>query len=1082
MLKFAKPDCRKQLLIDTGFRCHLTTFARTKLANPSIFVAKLRKYLRTRRVTSVSQIGTDRTIEIRFGEGQYRLFLEFYAGGNIVLTDKDLVILSLFRKVTEGVSQEELRVGLPYSLGDRQNYNGIPPLTEERVREGLQGFLDRATEDASPNVKKVKKKSGDTLRRALVTTLNEFPPLLIDHAFKTIAFDPSTKVEEVLADGAQLDRLMLVLCEAQTVIDDITKSESPKGYIIAKPLATKSLEPGTTSNPKNGSEVEGSKSLIYEDFHPFRPRQFAEDPGISILEFNSFNETVDEFFSSSEAQKLESRLLERENNARDKLMAVRQDHEKRLTGLQQVQEMHFRKAQAIETNLERVQEVMAVVNGLIAQGMDWVEIARLVEMEQARHNPIADMIELPLKLYENTVTLLLPEASFDDVEDFNGDETGSDVSDSDKEKDKENGLSEVSRIAVDIDLALSPWSNAREYYEQKKSVALKEQKTQLSSAKAMKNSEKKVNIELKKVLKQEKEVLRPLRNPLWFEKFLFFISSENYLVLAGNDAQQNEILYKRYLRKGDIFVHADLEGAIPVIIKNTHENPDDPIPPSTLSQAGTLSVATSIAWDSKALMAAWWVKAEQVSKFTSTGDLLNQGEFSVQDPKTFLPPAQLLLGFGVFFHISDESKARHLKHRVPGDVAPTHEMVDKVRYNDLDGQIRVEDEDYLNDSDKQEIFFSEHETKHPAMDEQNEEPEELKGSPSRLIAAHLTNRQMETGANRFGSKDVATMQSDLVFGSSNEDLSESGREKNPTKENESQFDLQSLDIHDDYPSDQGINEDPAAKTPKSIAFSTPKASVKNDAKKEAQFVRGKKGKNRKIKNKYADQDDEDRALALQLLGSSIARGKSEDEVLATKHIQNQDIVMQRQRQKEQHALTVARGREAEEIRKTTFEKRDDFILKTSEECVDLETFVGTPQAGDQLLDVLVMCGPWDAIGARCRWKAKLQPGLTKKGKAVKDILASWNAVIEDQNKRRPKPDSGEHPAPEEENTTKRIEEELLKGIQAPSVVGLVPVSKCRVIMGGGNTHGSNPGRSGAAGKGNRGGRGSKGGRSSKEQK
>ena len=37
-------------------------------------------------------------------------------------------------------------------------------------------------------------------------------------------------------------------------------------------------------------------------------------------------------------------------------------------------------------------------------------------------------------------------------------------------------------------------------------------------------------------------------NPARFEKFHWFISSENFLVLSGRDAQQNELLVKRYLR------------------------------------------------------------------------------------------------------------------------------------------------------------------------------------------------------------------------------------------------------------------------------------------------------------------------------------------------------------------------------------------------------------------------------------------------------------------------------------------------------------------------------------------------------
>ena len=108
----------------------------------------------------MAQVGTDRIIEIQFSGGQYRLlFLEFYARGNIVLVDKDLVVLALLRNVGKEADQEELQVGLKYFLTNRQNYNGIPALTEERVRDGLQKFLDRADGDVKA-AKKAKKKLG----------------------------------------------------------------------------------------------------------------------------------------------------------------------------------------------------------------------------------------------------------------------------------------------------------------------------------------------------------------------------------------------------------------------------------------------------------------------------------------------------------------------------------------------------------------------------------------------------------------------------------------------------------------------------------------------------------------------------------------------------------------------------------------------------------------------------------------------------------------------------------------------------------------------------------------------------------
>lgn len=56
------------------------------------------------------------------------------------------------------------------------------------------------------------------------------------------------------------------------------------------------------------------------------------------------------------------------------------------------------------------------------------------------------------------------------------------------------------------------------------------------------------------VVLQEKTVaaISHMRKVHWFEKFNWFISSENYLVISGHDAQQNEIIVKRYMSKGDL--------------------------------------------------------------------------------------------------------------------------------------------------------------------------------------------------------------------------------------------------------------------------------------------------------------------------------------------------------------------------------------------------------------------------------------------------------------------------------------------------------------------------------------------------
>lgn len=1120
LLKFAKPEHREQMIVESGFRCHLTSFTRATATAPSAFVTKLRKYLRTRRVTSVSQVGTDRIIQFQFSDGQYCLFLEFYAGGNIVLTDKDLVVLSLLRNVGSGADQEELRVGLKYSVSNRQNYNGVPDLTEERVRVSLQKAVDRADGDIMPT-KKLKKKSGDALRKALATSLNEFPPVLIDHALRVAHFNPSTGVEEVLKHDDLLHQLMLVLKEAKRVVDGIMSIASPKGYIIAKVLAVPISDLKDLQNSGQSSDIVTNERVLYEDIHPFRPQQFEENREFKVLEFDGFNRAVDEFYSSIEGQKLESRLSEREKNAEKKLEAARHDHAKRLGGLQQVQEIHIRKAQAIEANLQKVQEAVAAINSLIAQGMDWVEIARLIEMEQARHNTVAQMIKLPLKLYENTATLLLEEARFDNEEDFDGNETDNDVSESEdegaqKSKPKTTATPET-RLAVDVDLALSPWSNARQYYDQKKVAAVKEQKTLQSSEKALKSTEKKISADLKKGLKLEKQVLRPVRQQLWFEKFIFFISSENYLVLGGRDAQQNEILYKKYLKKGDVYIHADLHGATSVIIKNTHGRSNDPIPPSTLSQAGTLAVTTSSAWESKAVMAAWWVDAEQVSKTSPSGEYLTTGSFAIRGQKNFLPPAQLILGFGIMFRVSEESKARHLKHRLR-DVATATERngeretqgglsdpAENEENNAMEGEIDHSDsqldldsehddnsagistirESSMNDEDERGSDLEYHNPLQPNIND-NDDPYSPQ-SKNAAKAGHVSH--IGEAASDVDSDDELSQpqEREIALG---EELQSLEYDKHASSsdgqilQRDSTFRQNTLsqsskDAGSDYEMDQPLTlPSPAnSSTPASKASESFGGSVKQNP-----HVRGKRGKYNKMKTKYANQDDEDRALAMRLLGSSIAHDKAREDAKAEKARQ-EHLAAQKQRRQQQHAIAAEKGKVMEEMRQLKFQEGVDMLDDDTEEgSVDLEAFVGSLMPGDEALDALVMCGPWDAVGGRCTWRAKLQPGTTKKGKAVREILTRWTTMVGAQEKKKKRPAASaaggedDEEATKEEEQVRRREGVLLRNLREQEVVGVVPVSKCRVLMAGGEAGGAKSkgsGGGGGAAKGKRGGRGSK---------
>merc|ERR1711971_1455931 len=190
------------------------------------------------------------------------------------------------------------------------------------------------------------------------------------------------------------------------------------------------------------------------------------------------------------------------------------------------------------------------------------------------------------------------------------------------------------------------------------------------------------------------------RKVFWFEKFFWFISSENFLVIGGKDAQQNELLVKRYMKASDVYVHADLHGAATVIVKNPGPGP---VPPKSLTEAGQFAVCFSAAWDSKVLTAAYWVKPEQVSKTAPSGEYLTVGSFMIRGKKNFLPPAHLVMGFGFLFRLEESSVERHKGERKVKGVDENSDPVVESVVESLDEvEINVEEGDSEEDSEKPE--------------------------------------------------------------------------------------------------------------------------------------------------------------------------------------------------------------------------------------------------------------------------------------------------------------------------------------------------------------------------------------------
>lgn len=143
------------------------------------------------------------------------------------------------------------------------------------------------------------------------------------------------------------------------------------------------------------------------------------------------------------------------------------------------------------------------------------------------------------------------------------------------------------------------------------------------------------------------------RRPFWFEKYRWFVSSDGAVVIAGRDAASNDLVVRRNLKEGDVYLHADLHGAASVIVKK----PVDGSAPSeaTLHEAGQWAASYSKAWRAGlAGASAFWVTPDQVSKAAASGEFVPRGAWVIHGTKHFLKDLPLELALGVIRYDGEE--------------------------------------------------------------------------------------------------------------------------------------------------------------------------------------------------------------------------------------------------------------------------------------------------------------------------------------------------------------------------------------------------------------------------------------------
>ena len=535
------------------------------------------------------------------------------------------------------------------------------------------------------------------------------------------AFDA---VAEDSAEGT-LGRALYELAQCASLFASLDRPGLP-GFIVVKRDAPR---PNAAAG-EGGEEGEGGAEEDLVAFTDFLPALLLQHESLETRRFESFDAAVDAYFGAIESQRLLQAARQAERSAMKRLDAIRGDQQRRVDALLRDEERLEQSARAVEAASEVVDEALRVVGAAAETNLEWEDLEELIREDAQQGHPIATLIE-GLNLDSGSMTMSLPLQAQDaraagaaggDAGSGEGSDTDG-AGDEDEEEDaeeedaqhfddemllffEEDGASAQEawwmptraelaaaeakssadrraqrrlpsrRVLVELMLFDSAFGNARRLWGMRKAAAEKVKKTATATAAAIEKAERSSREQLS--ASSAKRRLETSRKKMWFEKFVWFATSENYLAILGRDAQQNEMLVRRYLRAGDAYIHADVHGASSCILRNKDPSGQRPLSPLALQEAGHLCVCRSSAWAAKTGgVSAWWVDKSQVSKTAPSGEYLPTGSFMVRGKKHYLPAVQLELGVGALFQLHEDSVKNHENERydrfTPEQSARAHE-------------------------------------------------------------------------------------------------------------------------------------------------------------------------------------------------------------------------------------------------------------------------------------------------------------------------------------------------------------------------------------------------------------------------